>query len=372
MRSVALDLGGKITFCEVANGKVVERKTVQRLDDLMGVLGPRTGKARVAIEACREAWYVARRLEEWGQEPVIVDTTRVRQIGVGHHKRKTDRLDAEALALALEEGRIPRAWRLAPHRQALRMYLSVRRAIVECRAHYVATVRGLARAHGIRIPSCDPKDFVDKLDGLHLGDLRVLIEPLVAVLRTLEPQLRTADACIEKLCMDEPAILQLSTTPGVGTIVAAAFVSVIDDAKRFRHAHQVEAYLGLVPSEHTSVHRKLGSITKQGNSYLRALLVQAGWCILRSKAKDPLVLWAKTTMARRGKRIAVVAVARRLVGILWAMWRKGTVYDAEYLAHAAQRGIEGQQRQLEIRARALAQAARKARRSLTRKEAFTA
>jgi transposase len=366
MRSVALDLGGKITFCEVAKGKVVARRVVKSLESLMDLLGPQTARAQVAIEACREAWYVAGRLEEWGQEPLIVDTTRVRQLGVGHHKRKTDRLDAEVLARAVEEGRIPRAWRLSPHRQALRMYLGVRRGLVETRATYVTTVRGLARAHGARIPACDPEDFIAKVDGLELGEeLRALVEPLLAVLRAVEPQLRTTDACIEKLCNEESAILQLSTTPGVATIIAAAFVSVIDDPKRFRHAHQVEAYLGLVPSEHTSVHRKLGSITKQGNSYLRALLVQAGWCILRSKAKDPLVLWAKATAARRGKRIGVVAVARRLVGILWAMWRKGTVYDPDHLARAERRGIEDQQRLLQMRAKALVQAARKARRSLT-------
>lgn len=366
MRTVALDLGGKITFCEVAKGEPIRRGVVRSFEGLLDLLGPETAKARVAVEACREAWYVARRLEEWGHEPVIVDTTRVRQLGVGHHKRKTDRLDAEVLARALEEGRIPRAWRLSPHRQALRMYLSVRRSLVETRAQYVTMVRGIARAHGTRIPDCASEDFVAKLEGHRLGEeLRALIEPLMAVLRALEPQLRLADASIEKLCMEEPAILQLSTTPGVATIIAASFVSVVDDPKRFRDAHQVEAYLGLVPSEHTSVHRKLGSITKQGNSYLRALLVQAGWCILRSKAVDPLVLWAKATAARRGKRIAVVAVARRLVGVLWAMWRKGTVYDPEHLAHAAQRGIEDQQRLLEIRNRGLAQAARKARHSLT-------
>jgi hypothetical protein len=137
---------------------------------------------------------------------------------------------------------------------------------------------------------------------------------------------------------------------------------VVDDAKRFRRAHQVEAYLGLVPSEHTSVQRRLGSITKQGNSYLRALLVQAAWCILRSRGQDPLALWAKAIAQRRGKRIAVVALARRLAGVLWAMWRDGTVYDTQRLVHAAVRGLQQQVQTLGQQQRALERAARKNRR----------
>ena len=366
MRSVALDLGGKITFCEVASGEVVGRKTVKAFDHLEDVLGPRTPKARVAIEACREVWHIADRLEAWGHDVLIVDTTRVRQLGVGHHGRKTDRNDAEVLARAVEQGRIPLAHRLSPHRQALRMYLGVRKGLVETRAGYVTMVRSVARSHGVKIPGCETEDFVGVVKATALGEeVRSIVEPLLTMLAVLEPQLRATDAKLARLCQEEPAVLRLGTTPGVSVVIAAQYVSVIDDPTRFRNAHQVESYLGLVPSEHTSVHRKLGSITKQGNSYLRALLVQGAWCILRSKAKDPLVLWAKAVQQRRGKRIAAVAVARRLTGILWAVWRKGTVYDAEYLARVGQRGIEEQQQSLEQQKAALARAERKARHSLS-------
>ncbi len=366
MRSVALDLGNKITFCEVAGGKVIARKTVKSLEHLLDVLGPRTPKARVALEACREAWHIAARLEEWGHDPLLVDTTRVRQLGVGHHGRKTDRNDAEVLARAVEENRVPLAHWLSPHRQALRLQLSVRRGLVETRAGYVTMVRSAARSLGIRIPRCETENFVAVVKDTNLGEeLRSIVQPLITMLEALEPQLRATDGKLEKLCQQEPAVLQLGTAPGVSVVIAAQYVSVIDDPKRFRHAHQVESYLGLVPSEHTSVHRKLGSITKQGNSYLRALLVQGAWCILRSKAKDPLVLWAKAVEQRRGKRVAAVAAARRLAGILWAMWRKDTVYDAEHLARAGQSGIEEQQKALEKRRAALVRAERKARRSLS-------
>lgn len=363
MRSVALDLGGRITFCEVAAEKVVRRATVQAFEDLVHLLGPRTAPAKVAIEPCREVWHVERRLREWGHEPLVVDTTRVKQLGIGHHNRKTDRIDAEVLARAVEKGGIPLAHVLTPHRQVLRMQLSVRRGLVETRANHVTMVRGLARAHGVRLPTCKAEDFVSKVDESALGEeLRLLVAPLVEVIRLLNPAIVEMDRKLEKLCAEEPVVLRLCTTPGVGLVVAAAFVSVVDDAKRFKCAHQVEAYLGLVPSEHTSVHRRLGSITKQGNSYVRALLIQAAWCVLRSRAEDPLTLWAKAVAQRRGKRIAVVAVARRLVGVLWAMWRDGTVYDLARLANAATHGLDRQIQTAEAQKKALDRAARKNRR----------
>jgi hypothetical protein len=126
----------------------------------------------------------------------------------------------------------------------------------------------------------------------------------------------------------------------VAAVVSTAFVSVIDEPRRFKRAHQVEAYLGLVPSEHTSVHRQLGSITKQGNKYLRALLIQAAWSIMRTRFTDPLRIWAQRIAQRRGKKIAAVALARRLAGILWAMWRDGTVYEPARVGQVGAQGVE--------------------------------
>jgi hypothetical protein len=138
-------------------------------------------------------------------------------------------------------------------------------------------------------------------------------------------------------------------------------MSVVDEAKRFQSAHQLESYVGLVPSEDTSgAKRRLGAISKKGNCYLRALLVQAAWTILRSSDKsNPLHLWAAQLVERRGKRIAVVALARRLVGVLWAMWRDGTVYDAQHLARQGVHGLRRAVQSVEQQRAALEQAAKK-------------
>lgn len=350
-RVVGLDLGEKISYCEVKDEQVVERATLAGVAGLARLLGPNTPSAKVAFEACREAWVVHDQLLEWGHEPLMIDTTRVRQLGIGQHKRKNDRIDAETIARSLEVGRIPLAHVLSEHRRELRMQLSVRRALVETRAQYAATIRGLVRASGKQLPSCNPENLSSKLSEAQLDDkTRLLTEPVVKMLKELTPQITVVEAKLEQLCASEPVVRRLGTTPGVALIVAAAFVSVIDQAKRFRDAHQVEAYVGLVPSENTSGKRKLGSITKQGNSYLRALLIQSAHCIFRLRADDPLKRWAENVEQRRGRKIAVVAVARRLVGILWAMWRDGTTYNATKLGNASAQGMSSRAEELKAEA----------------------
>jgi transposase len=300
----------------------------------------------------------------------MLDTTRVRQMGVGQHGRKNDSIDAETIALALDAGRIAEAHVLSPARRELRSQLSVRGALVETRAQYVTTIRGLARAAGVLLPTCDTDNFVRKLDGLVMDDATLsLIAPLVAMLRTLETQLVLVEHTLASVAERDPILPLLATVPGVGLIVAATFVSVIDEANRFKNAHAVGAYLGLVPSESTTGgpdKRRLGSITKQGNRMARAMLIQAAWTIFRSRDKnDPLKRWVDHVAGARHKRVAVVGLARKLAGVLWAMWRDGTFYDPKDHAEQAARGVRVSARQQRGRAQALERGAAKLRRPAT-------
>jgi transposase len=368
MRSIGLDLGARhIAYCEVSGGKVIERATVKSLSDLKSRLGPDCPPARVAFEACREGWHVHDRLKEWGNEPCMLDTTRIRQIGVGQHKRKNDPIDAEAMAHAIDSGRVHKAHVLSPERRKLRAQLSIRGALVETRAQYITTIRGLGRAAGVLLPRCHVEHFVARVEQAPLDEpTRMLIEPLLTVLRTIETEIIRVEQILSGFAEKDPVLKLCATVPGVGLIVAATFVSVIDDAKRFKNAHSVGAYLGLVPSESTTGgpnKRRLGSITKQGSRMARAMLVQAAWATLRSRAsEDPLKLWGHQLAATRGKRIAVVALARKLSGILWAMWRDGTVYDPASLAARSAQGVTAAGRKQSHRADVLKQAARKLRR----------
>jgi len=311
----------------------------------------------------------------WGHEVLLVDTTRVGKLGIGQHGRKTDRIDAEVLARAVESGHIPLAHVLSPERRELRMQMSVRRALVETRSQYVTSVRGLVRARGHKLPSCDPACFLARFSEAKFdAELCALCAPLLAVLTALEAELTKTEQKVQELAEREPMTRFLMTAPGVGLIVAAMFVSVVDDAKRFKTAHQLESYLGLVPSEDSSGgKRRIGSISKQGNPYMRALLVQAGWCILRlSDTSDPIKVWATALAERRGKCIAAVATARRLAGILWAMWRDGTVYDPQVVGAASADGKAREAQDTAKRARAIAKATAKAKTFSRRQRAAAA
>lgn len=362
MRSVGLDLGARhIAFCEVVDGQVVGRATARRFVDLERLLGPETSPARVGFEACREGWHVDDSLKRWGKEPVMLDTTRVKQIGVGQHGRKNDALDAEAIAMALDAGRVPVAHVLSPARRALRAKLSVRGELVDMRARQVTVIRGLARAAGVLLPTSRPGGFLEKLARAPLDAVtRALIAPLVATLQIAEEQLAVVEDELAQVAKQDPIIGLCATAPGVALIVAAVFVSVIDEAKRFRNAHAVGAYLGLVPGENTTGgKRRLGGITKEGNTYARKMLVQSAWHILRVGGKDdPLHRWGTHIVKTRGKKIAAVALARKLAGVLWAMWRDGTVYDAGFQARESAKGLEAAAQDSGLRARAMARAAR--------------
>jgi transposase len=313
--------------------------------------------------------HVHDKLKEWGHESLMIDTTRVRRLGIGQHGRKNDAIDAEVIALALDREGLPLAHVLSPARRALRAKLSVRGELVDMRARQVTLIRGLARAAGTPLPSSATTNFLAHVEKAKLdATTRKLIAPLLATLAVAELEIAKVDAELAEMVAGDTMTTICATTPGVGIIVAASFVSVVDDAKRFRNGDAVGSYLGLAPSESTTggpLNRRLGGITKQGNTHARAMLVQAAWQIMRAAdADDPLRKWALQVAARRGKKVAAIALARKLAAMLWAMCRDGTVYDPTMAARESARGIRESVQQREAIADAMAKVAQKrARRS---------
>ena len=335
MRTIALDLGkASIDWCEVEQGKVVGRGRVRDLQGLQAILNGESGPVRVGFEACREALHVHDVMLSWGHVPYVFDTTCVRSFaGIGQHGRKNDRIDAERLAIALERDHAKFAHVLSQTARRLRELQEIHRALVGARKSLVIHARGLLRGRGIDFPSCAVENFVSNLRKAEREETVTIssVDSFLVPLEALEPEIAKVDLEIHALCTSQkdPVIERLASVPGVSLLVAAAFISVIDKADRFDNASQVSSYLGLCPSENsTGGRRKLGSITKQGNPYARGLLVQAAWCVLRSRdTKDQLVRWAHKTSQRRGRMRAAVAVARRLSRILYSLWKHGTYYD---------------------------------------------
>jgi transposase len=156
------------------------------------------------------------------------------------------------------------------------------------------------------------------------------VERQLKMVDELSAQIKAADDELAAMAKQDPTCARLMTVPGVGPVTSIRFVAALDDIKRFDSAHKVEAYLGLVPGEYSSSDRQQRtSITKAGSPALRRTLVQAAWGARRSRTNQPMVAWANEVEKRRGKRVAIIALARKIVGILFALWRDGTTYQRE-------------------------------------------
>lgn len=289
-------------------------------------------RMRILIESSTESEWVAQYLEAIGHEAVVVDPTYAAMYGSRSRKVKTDKRDVAALALANRRGVYRCAHRVPPATRALRQHLRVRRQLVRQRTGLINLLRALLRQEGMRLPSGQTESIVARVERLDVPPaLRSALAPLQATLSAINTTLATMARALEARAAADPVTQRLMTAPGVGPILASTFQAVLDTPDRFGgDARRASAFVGLVPREDSSAERQhRGSITKTGPGDLRALLVQASWTIWNSRSKRaaPLRTWAHQLGARRGRRIAVVAVARRLTRVLYAMWRDATDFD---------------------------------------------
>jgi transposase len=334
MDTIGLDLHKRESqLCTLAeDGTVVaERRILTSRQRLTAVLGGRP-PAKILLEASTESEWVARHLEALGHEVVVADPNYAPMYATRSRRVKTDKRDARTLAEACRLGAYRPAHRLSDARRHVRAELAVRDALVRTRTRYIALAKALARRDGLRVPGSESHVVAERIAALDLSPaLAGELAPLFAVLGPLNAEIAAADRRVTELGATDPAVALLATIPGVGPLTASALAATIDDITRFHSARQLEAYLGVVPGERSSGEkRRIGRITKAGNARARWLLVEAAWRILRSKTPETLALrsWASAIAVRRGRRIATVALARRLAGIVYAMWRDGVPYDA--------------------------------------------
>jgi transposase len=206
--------------------------------------------------------------------------------------------------------------------------LNIRRELTEARTRAISLSRAIVRGAGFRIRSGSTGSFLTRAAALALPpSMTKTLSPLRSVLNT---EVTRADETVTTQVVEDPVVNRLTTLPGIGPITASAYVAALDDAARFGGAAQVASYLGLVPREYSlGEQQRRGRVMRSAHPYVQALLVQAAWRI--SRVKNPrtaaLCAWAETIARRRGKKIAMVALARRLARILFAMWRDEVAYD---------------------------------------------
>jgi transposase len=294
------------------------------------------GPLRVLLETGTESEWVARALEEAGHRVIVADPNYGPMYGDLQRKVKTDRRDVAALAEANRRGWYRAVHRTSPAQRAVRQVLTTRRQLVSMRTGTIAVIRALLRQDGHRLPTGSAEHVPTRLARLPLPEaLATTLAPLATTVAQLTAQIQVCDRHLAGIAADDPIVARLRTVPGVGLIVALTFRARVDDVTRFASASQVSAALGLVPREDSSAERRhRGHLTKAGPSELRSLLVQAAWSCWRCHGSATLRAWVEALAARRGARIAVVGLARRLSRILFAIWRDGTTFRAATLAAA--------------------------------------
>ncbi|MBV9767810.1 MAG: IS110 family transposase, partial [Acidobacteriaceae bacterium] len=249
--------------------------------------------------------------------------------------RKNDKLDARTLARLARLD--PELLRPIQHRseeaQQDLTLIRVRAALVEGRTALINSARGLAKSLGERLPACDADSLdMEYLNGLPTK-LKTSLQPLLEEVESLTKRIHACDERIEQIAREKyPETKLLKQVKGVGTLIALTFVLTLEDAGRFRKSRDVGCYVGLRPKSRESGESQpqLG-ISKEGDVYLRKLLVQGAHCILSRRGPDTdLKRWGLRLCARGGKNAkkrAVVAVGRKLGVLLHRLWVTGEVYE---------------------------------------------
>src|SRR6202165_4674054 len=296
-------------------------------------------KVRIGMEASGHARWFERLLAElnfelWIGDAAVIRTKRVR-------KQKTDRQDAQLILQLMLENRFPQIWVASWENRDLRQLLWHRHRMVQARTRIMNQLQSVALNEGLR---CKKRLWREKgreqLESFRLAPWASRRRhDLLELLDRLNPTIAALSQAIEQEVEKCPAAQRLRTHPGVGPLTALAFVLIIGQADRFQCGKQIASYLGLVPLEDSSGNRRrLGHITKQGNSLLRFLLVEAAQVTARS-LPEWRSKYCHLTM-RRGRKIAKVAMARKLAVRLYWMLRKEWDYEqlTNFGSHAGKPG----------------------------------
>jgi transposase len=328
---LAIDLGSKKSqVCvRAADGTLVEERRLETL-----ALGPYLASrppSRVILETCAESFRVADAALEAGHEVRVVPATLVRTLGVGARKTKTDKRDAQILSEVSCRIDLPSVHIPSKTSRERKTICGMRETLVGARTQVINCVRGWLRTQGIRVKG-GADGFAERVREAHAAQRNApvadYVESLLTTSEHLASQIRDADKRLSKLAKADSICTRMMSVPGVGPVTSVRYAAALDERSRFPSAHHVESYVGLVPGEKQSSERQERlAITKAGSTRLRWALVQAAWTARNTRPNDPMVRWSLEVEKRRGKRIAVVALARKLAGILYAIWRDGTAYD---------------------------------------------
>ena len=333
--TIGLDLGDRSSWYCVLDetGNVLLEQKVATTPKAMTEGFGGMPRSRIALETGTHSPWISRLLSALGHEVVVANARHVRLIG--ESRKKDDRLDAQTLArLARIDPQL-----LCPvkHRsaqaQADLMMIRARAGLVRARTGLVNAARGLAKSYGERLRGCNVRNLnPEKAEGLS-PELQRALEPLLSAIEELSERICEYNERIEALAQESyPQVALLKQIKGVGTLIALTFMLTLEDPHRFRKSRDVGCYLGLQPGRRNSGQSEPQMhISKEGDPYLRTLLVQGAQHILGPFGVDcDLRRWGLKLAergGRNGKKRAIVATARKLAVLLHHLWGSGEVYE---------------------------------------------
>jgi len=332
--TIGIDLGDKTSrYCLLNDrGEVAKEASVGTSKKGVTQVFAPLKRCRIALEVGTHSPWVSRLLKSLGHEVFVANPRQLKLIS--QSSRKDDRVDAMTLARLARVD--PELLRPIQHRseaaQMDLMAIRVRAALVEVRTKLVNTARGLAKSVGERLPKCDADQMGIAQMGALPEPLQAVLKPLLQQVEALTVQIHRSDRQIEQIARTKyPETSLLQQVNGVGNLIALTFVLTVEDKQRFQKSRDVGCYLGLRPKRSQSGQSEPElRITKEGDAYLRKLLVQGAQYILGRRGPDTdLKRWG-TRLALGGKRAkkrAVVAVARKLGILLHKLWVCGEVYE---------------------------------------------
>jgi transposase len=333
MLYVGLDIHSKrIALCVLSEkGELVRRAQVRGIEEMLRILKGLPDRFEVCYEASCGYGHYHDLLRPLAARVVVAHPGQLRLIF--RSKNKNDRNDAERLAKLLYLGEAPTVHVPSLDVRTWRELINCRSQVIAKRTRAKNTVRALLRGTGVVAPK-HPGLWTKKglawlrQLGLPTPSQQLRRDLLVEEIETLTRQLRRIEQELNRRVQQTPAVAQLRSIPGVGIRTAEAVAAFVDDPHRFRHAKAVGRYFGLVPCQDQSGDRnRLGHITREGAPVVRQLVAEAAW---QAQRRSPTVR-AYFERAQRGdpqrKKIALVATAHYLVRVMWAMLKRGTVWQ---------------------------------------------
>ena len=332
---VGLDLGDRHSHYWMLNeeGDLVEEARIATTEKALRRHFEGQPRQRIAMECGTHSPWVSRLLKELGHQVIVANARQIPALTAS--ESRNDRNDAEKLAeLAYSDPELlkPIQHRSLERQRDLNLIL-VRDTLLRARTMIINSVRGLVKSAGGRLPKCDANAFAKRVEALIATELKDAVLPLLEQTQMLTLRIQALEKQIEKLAEKYSEIVTLRTVPGIGPLIASAYVLTLDRPEVFSNSRQAGAFLGLRPRQRDSGESKPQCrISKNGNRYLRRLLVQEAHYTLGRHGKDSaLRRWGLQLAAsggKRGKKRAVVAVARKLAVLLHRLWKSGERYQA--------------------------------------------